>query len=77
MVDTFVYYVKMPSHINEYVVPCLDGYTIYINESLSDADQINAYAHAMRHIVEKDFEKYDVQGIEMTAHIPRCAECKQ
>ena len=71
MVDTFIYYVKLPAHLNEFVVPCVGGYTIYINESLSDDDRIKAYAHAMKHIEEKDFEKYDAQEIEVAAHMPK------
>lgn len=68
MVDTFTYITKLPHGVNEIVTPCLEGYTIYINESLSDASRVSAYDHAMRHIKEKDFEKYDVQGMEMMAH---------
>ncbi len=68
MDDVFVYYVAMPPHIKEFVSPCLDGYTVYINDQLSKEEQLSAYYHAMVHIVNHDFEKYDVQQLEMAAH---------
>lgn len=43
-------------------------YTVLINARLSHEQQLKALAHAREHIVEKDFEKYDVQSIESDAH---------
>ena len=68
MDDVFVYYVPLQSHIREFVTPCLDGYTVYINDQLSRTEQLSAYYHALVHIVDQDFEKYDVQKIEALAH---------
>ena len=68
MDDVFIYYVPLPSKVKEFVTPCQDGYTIYINDSLSNEEQLSAYYHAMIHIVDHDFEKYDVQDIEALAH---------
>lgn len=46
-----------------------DGsYTIVINAKISHENQLRAYQHAMRHIYETDFEKDDVQAIEVQAH---------
>lgn len=46
-----------------------DGsYTILINAKLSSDEQKDAYNHAMYHIENNDFEKYDVQQIEFEAH---------
>ncbi len=64
----FTYIVTLPNRIKECVSPCLDGYTIYINENLSDDARIEAYQHAMKHINNNDFEKSDVQSIEGDAH---------
>jgi len=64
MDDVFVYLAPLPNAIDEYVTPCSDGYTIYINEKLSRPQQIEAYNHAVNHIAGNDFEKYNVQEIE-------------
>lgn len=46
-----------------------DGsYTILINARLSHEGQLQAYAHAMKHINSNDFQKEDVQKIEIVAH---------
>lgn len=68
MDDVFVYFVKMPAGMHEAVVPCLDGYTVYIDSSLSGAEQLKAYVHAIRHIESSDWEKHDVNQIEADAH---------
>lgn len=47
---------------------CADGYTIYINETLSPMGRKKAFAHAMRHIGSGDFYRGDVQQIESEAH---------
>ena len=54
---------------NEFVVPNPDGsYTIMINSRLSYSGQLKAYQHALRHIMNNDFEKNNVQSIEYEAH---------
>ena len=68
MDDVFVYLAELPTTINEAVTPCLDGYTIYINNNLSKDKQLKAYQHALWHIYNNDFEKADVQQIEADAH---------
>lgn len=46
-----------------------DGsYTILINAKLSDQGQLLAYEHALKHIVNGDFDKESVQEIESSAH---------
>lgn len=45
-----------------------DSYTIFINSKLSHERQLSAYAHAMRHIQENDFEKDNANIIEELAH---------
>lgn len=68
MNDIFVYLVKLPEGIDEVVLPCFDGYTIYIDPSLSHSEQLKAYKHALSHIENNDFEKTDVQQIEYEAN---------
>lgn len=45
-----------------------DSYTIFLNARLSYEKQLEAYAHAIRHIKNGDFEKRDVGIIETEAH---------
>lgn len=51
------------------VVQNEDGtYTVLINAKLSQDGRVEAYEHALRHINNGDFEKTDVQSIELQAH---------
>ena len=69
MSDIFVYQGKLPHGIDEMVAPCPDdGYTIYIDERLSDERKMKAYQHALNHINNNDWAKNDVQEIEAAAH---------
>lgn len=68
MKDVFVYVIDLPFGVNEVVTPCLEGYTVYINARLDHEKQLKAYRHALWHIENNDFEKYDVQAIEAEAH---------
>lgn len=68
MDNVYVYCVSLPPKIHEMVMPCDDGFTIYINVNDSITRQEQAYTHAMRHINNDDFGKEDVQGIEQEAH---------
>lgn len=64
---------NFPNNGREMVVPNEDGtYTILINSKLSDEGRLHAYEHAMKHITDNDFEKENVQEIEVKAH----SECK-
>lgn len=68
MDDIFVYEVELPPHVNEMVVPCIDGYTVYIKVGLTYEARMEAYNHAMEHINRNDWEKDNVDSIEATAH---------
>lgn len=68
MPDTFVYIIDLPTGINEVVLPCEDGFTIYLSASLSPMGRERAYRHALGHIEKNDFEGGNVQGIEALAH---------
>ena len=66
MDDIYVYYQKLPEGINEMVTPCFNGYTVYLDESclFNRAKMERCYNHAVRHIRNRDFEKYNVAEIE-------------
>lgn len=68
MNDIFVYLVDIPGKVREIVMPCLDGYTVYIDEKLDRRAQQDAYRHALRHIKNADFEKEHATYIELYAH---------
>ena len=68
MVNIYTYVVQLPVGVNEAVLSCADGYTVYIDDSLTDAERVEAYNHAIRHIYDQDFEKMDVQEIETNTH---------
>lgn len=54
--NVFVYRVTAPPSVKEMVMPCADGYTVYINDSLSPEEQKAAYLHALDHIDRGDCE---------------------
>ena len=68
MDDIFVYYVGLPDGVHEIVMPCSDGFTIYINEKLDKSECLKAYEHALKHIRANDWGKEDVQEVEYHAH---------
>ena len=71
MDNLYVYLVKMPARIHEYVAPCEDGYTIYLDETLSGEELIKYYDHAVKHIENGDFDygnERSASDREWTAH---------
>lgn len=68
MDNIYTYIVDMPHTIDEMVTPCFDGYTVYLNARLAYDDRLKAYEHALGHIRRNDWEKENVQEIEMEAH---------
>ena len=69
MEDINVQILDMDTLIPEQLVKNPDNsYTIFINARLSREAQLKAYQHALNHIKNEDFEKYDVQDIEFQAH---------
>ena len=45
-----------------------DSYTILLNARLSHERQLECYRHALLHISNDDFEKYNADEIEYKAH---------
>lgn len=69
MDDVFIYFVPLPPKINEMVAPGADGYTVYISDKLDHEGRLKAYAHAVNHIIMRDFaSEGDVQSIEAQRH---------
>ena len=70
MVNIYIYRVPLPNGVKEMVMPDVDddGFTMYINEKLSDENALKAYQHALKHIENNDFEKSDVDEIEAQRH---------
>ena len=68
MTDIYTYIVELPTDVHEMVAPCPGGYTVYLRAGDSYERQREAYRHAITHIMSDDFEKDNVQNIEMMAH---------
>ena len=69
MDDIFVYFIDLPGTINEMVVPCFDGFTVYIDKRLTKEQQLDAYRHSLRHIKSGDFAPQKNVGLaEIFAH---------
>jgi len=67
--EVYVYLTDFPTDaVHEMVVPCVDGYTIYIDIKQDEAHRMASYNHAMEHIHNRDWEREDVQQIEAEAH---------
>ena len=69
MDDVFAYLTRLPDGVREFVAPCPDGYTVYIDSRLDDDSRRAAYYHALHHIDGHDWTQKSVQVIEQNAHI--------
>lgn len=68
-IDYQVRFIKMNNNIKEAVTKNEDdSYTIFIESRLCKEEQNDAFLHAIKHILENDFEKTDVNSIELDAH---------
>lgn len=55
--------------VNEMVTENEDGsFTIFVNSNLCESKRMRAINHAIMHIKNRDFEKENVQEIELYAH---------
>lgn len=70
MDDIYVHIVPLP--VKECVTQNPDGsYSVFISDSISDEEQRKMYAHALRHIMNNDFEdrsEKNAQYLEKEAH---------
>ncbi len=68
--DINIQLIDMNTKIREQVVENMDGsYTIFLNSRLNVEQQNNGYIHALKHILQLDFEKSNVDTIEYYAHL--------
>lgn len=70
MIDYQVRLIDFPAgKSKEAITENEDGtYTIFIDAALSREKQKERFIHAMKHVLNEDFSKEDVQEIEMQAH---------
>lgn len=67
--NIYHYVVPLPEGVNEAILTCSDGYTIYTADRLDDDSRRNAFLHAIRHIKNKDFETELLVDVkELRAH---------
>lgn len=66
--DIYIYLIDIPGKINEMVLPCVGGYTVYIDKKLDHDSQLRAYEHALKHIENGDFQKTNANLLEVYAH---------
>ena len=63
--DIGVYFLNMDTAVHEEVHLNTDGsFSIFINVRISHEQQMRAYHHAIKHIMENDFNKENVDDIE-------------
>ncbi len=68
--DINIQLIDMNTKIREQVVENNDGsYTIFLNSRLNSEQQNDGYIHALKHILQLDFEKSNVDTIEYYAHL--------
>ena len=66
--DAFIYPVDLKGKANAFVEKCLDGYTVYVDINAPKEKQIKACEKELKHINDNDYEKHDVQQIEIENH---------
>ena len=67
--DIGVHFLNMDTAIEEQVVYNADNsFSIFINARISNERQMIAYQHALKHILNNDFNKKSVDDIETDAH---------
>ena len=71
--DIIVKLIDFPTSAKEAVTENEDGsYTIFINAKLTHEKQLEAYMHALAHIMGSDFEKENADQVELMAHQLLC-----
>ena len=64
-----VIYIDLPTSVRGFARYNPDGtYTIVLNSRMSIEQQRRTWAHEMRHIIRGDFDKDDVDAIEVENH---------
>lgn len=69
MIDVYYQTAQLPSRIRAMSVEMPDGsYTVLVNDGLSQMERIESARHEREHIEGGDFERYDADQIERSAH---------
>lgn len=69
LLDANVIYADLLASIKAYTVSCPDDtYTIVLNSRHSHEQLLRSYSHELRHIENGDFDKDNVNIIELSAH---------
>lgn len=78
-IDYHVQLIQFPDNrTKETITENDDGsYTIFIESSLSREEQQKAFLHAVTHIANHDFSKFNVNHIESLAHMKKPLQCYQ
>jgi len=67
--DINLFYLDMPCRIRGFTYEQdINNYIIVINTKLNAEQQLKAYEHEMKHIKNGDFEKYNIDLIELATH---------
>lgn len=65
----YVHFLQLPSRVKGFSTKNDDNtYTIILNSRLNYEQQLKSYKHELFHIINKDFDKSDVDDIEFYAH---------
>lgn len=63
-VRIFIYFIDLPPHVHEMIVPCIEGFTVYLDIKDDDAHRQKSLIHALQHIERNDFNQNSVERIE-------------
>lgn len=66
--NAWIYPVDLHGKANAIVCECVEGYTVYVEQSLPADKQREACRKELKHINDRDFEKTDVSDIETENH---------
>lgn len=67
-----VYFIDMASRVEEQIILNEDGsFSIFLNSRLSWERQMEAYQHALQHIMRDDFSKRCADDIEKATQIAK------
>lgn len=69
LIHYFVHYINLPLSVDEETTKNEDeSYSIFINKNISKNAQNLAFIHALQHIQNEDFNKENVNKIEINTH---------
>lgn len=66
--DVFVYQIELVKNVYGITLPCVDGYTVYLNSLISENQKLKAYEHELRNIDNGDYENISSSLIELVTY---------